>query len=155
MSESTCLKLAFAFLWKLGSMRTLPDCRWYGKKQSLSPGPNKRKEKGNKASPPAPPRRGRGVKSLGNRKQIEYNWKTYHSPPSSGRGRGRGSFMASMTPFLSSCCATPFIMHCILTQITPLFEADCVMIWGCLGANLMQIAWIFTVNTGRYLNAIL
>ncbi|WP_380981142.1 hypothetical protein, partial [Segatella oris] len=29
---------------------------------------------------PRPLSKERGVKCLGNRKQIEYNWRTYHSP---------------------------------------------------------------------------
>ena len=98
------------------------------------------------ASPPAPPRRGRGVKCLGNRKQIEYNWRIYHSPPSSGRGWGRGFFMASMTPFLSSCCATSFTMHCILTQVTVWFESSYIVICTKLRGNLMQFGSSFDAN---------
>ena len=76
-------------------------------KEASPPIPNKRKEKENKASPPAPPRRGRGVKCLGNRKQIEYNWRTYHSPL---QGEGLGERPYSLSPFF---CLGLGVRHCL------------------------------------------
>ena len=55
-------------------------CKQMREKRSLSRGPSTKKNEENGASPPTPPRRGRGVKCLEDRVQIEYNWRTYHSP---------------------------------------------------------------------------
>ena len=54
--------------------------------------------------------------------------------------------MASMTPFLSSCCATPFTMHCILTQVTVRFESSYTAICTKLRGNLMQFGSSFDAN---------
>ena len=55
-------------------------CKQMREKRGLSRGPSTKKNEENEASPPTPPRRGRGVKCLEDRVQIEYNWRTYHSP---------------------------------------------------------------------------
>ena len=47
-------------------------------------------------SHPQPLSKERGVKCLGNRKQIEYNWRTYHSPL---QGEGLGERLYSLSPF--------------------------------------------------------
>ena len=65
-------------------------CKQMREKRGLSYGPSTKKNEGNEASPPTPPRRGRGVKCLEDRVQIEYNWRTYHSP-SPWRTNGRCS----------------------------------------------------------------
>ena len=55
-------------------------CKQMREKRSPSADLSSRKNEENEASPPTPPRRGRGVKCLEDRVQIEYNWRTYHSP---------------------------------------------------------------------------
>ena len=62
-------------------------CKQMREKRGLSYGPSTKKNEENEASPPTPPRRGRGVKCLEDRVQIEYNWRTYHSPPWRTNGR--------------------------------------------------------------------
>ena len=54
--------------------------------------------------------------------------------------------MASMTPFLSSCCATPFTIPCILTQVTVRFESSYTAICTKLRGNLMQFGNSFDAN---------
>ena len=54
----------------------------------------------------------------------------------------------------SPCTAFWRKLQCDLSQVTSLFAPNCMVIWCSLEAHLMQIAWIFNVNTGRYLNAI-
>jgi len=55
-------------------------CKQMREKRGLSADLSPKKNEENEASPPTPPRRGRGVKCLEDRVQIEYNWRTYHSP---------------------------------------------------------------------------
>jgi len=55
-------------------------CKQMREKRGLSYSPSTKKNEENEASPPTPPRRGRGVKFLGNRGLMHYNWRTYHSP---------------------------------------------------------------------------
>ena len=65
-------------------------CKQMREKRSLSRGPSTKKNEENEASPPTPPRRGRGVICSLIIFYLNSIFKAFYSPPSSGRGWGRG-----------------------------------------------------------------
>ena len=69
-------------------------CKQMREKRGFSADLSSRKNEEDEASPPTPPRRGRGVICSLIIFYLNSIFKAFYSPPSSGRGWGRGFFFS-------------------------------------------------------------